>query len=78
MTEDDNTVDLGMMPTDILPVDSDPPTFFMAEMEKGSGRVRPSDEGVKQVEEAIERYAQELSEHTSMTLEEARDQLGLK
>lgn len=78
MTKEDNTVVLGMMPVEILSEEEDPPLFFAAEMEKGSGRVRPSDDGAEKVEEAVENYARILSENTELTHEQARDQLGLK
>lgn len=74
---DENVVDLGMMPVDILGEEDNPPLFFLAEMERGSGRVRPSDDGVKEVQESIENYARVLSENTELTHNQARDQLGL-
>lgn len=77
MTKEEETVDLGMMPASILGEEPDVPLFFSAEMEKGSGRVRPSDNAPEEVEESIERFAQVLSDNTELTLEQAREQLGL-
>lgn len=78
MTDEPETVNLGMMPTTILPDDVNVPTFFMAEMEKGSGKVRPSREGAEMVEESAERYAVVLSEHTELTHQQAQEQLGIE
>jgi len=77
MTDEEETVDLGMMPASILGEEPDVPLFFSAEMEKGSGRVRPSENAPEVVEASVERYARVLAENTELTRKQAREQLGL-